>query len=938
MAQRSATVPVTVNAVADAVQINLQVPNTAPTADLQVSVANGLGGQRIDGTFSHDSITGTAGNDVIDTEQFIQIPISASFVGADTDGSETLSDQLLVKPPGYSAPVSLASIGAGLAYNAQGQAYLLVPGARAGQTLELTLQVTTTELRGGDTQVTQNTLAVVVPTRTSQGDTVDAGAGNDTVYGGGGADTLRGGAGNDAIYAGAGNDMLYGDSGADTLSGGGGNDTFYADFSDIVDGGSGSDTLNFIQSGTVAIGNISNIETIQLHSGNDLITVSNSNTRIDGGAGNNTLTFSGAGHTFNSTAFSGFTSVHINLTAAADILNLGDAGFITATSTLDGGAGQDTLNLTAGGSYDLSNATGIENIHATTAANVSVRIGSGTDDLDIFLHEDNVDTLIGSTVASSLNINISRDAFVDYLHQNRSDYGLDKNDNGDDTLTYQGHTFTLRDIDTLAFNDGQQLYLDTRNNVPIRVGDGATFSGFEDVALTLDTAVMVGQYYDIEREALTVNQDSVTVAGDIDDTWNVVQLGENIHGSRSGTYSVSDGHNTSVTNSLTTDFQSVNDAPTIRQSYYTTQIHGLSNNRVDRVYFEVTDSDNSGDQLNITASGNGAQTPVRYSISGNTANFYVDVYGVLFGRGTGVNHDQFTVTAEDISGAQVSIAAGRDYNRTIAYSGGSGSGGDRGGGGGGDGGDGGGGGKPILLDLNGGGLEFAPGLMAFDFDSDGEIEIGAWMTDREDGVLAIDYDGDGRITHGREIAFAEWHDDAQTDLPGLRLAFDANDDGIFDTNDERWAEFGVWRDSNGNGESDEGEFLNLDEVGIASFNLTSDGVFQSFDGVDVHGIGQFEYTDGRRSDFADATVYYHDDKPETPTPAPGETTPAVASTEDSPPPALIDPNEEADAIANQLASIINQLAGSALSDSEHGIVETTEPAHDYVDDHDTLVG
>ncbi len=930
MAQRSATVPVTVNAVADAVQINLQVPNTAPTADLQVSVANGLGGQRIDGTFSHDSITGTAGNDVIDTEQFIQIPISASFVGADTDGSETLSDQLLVKPPGYNAPVSLASIGAGLAYNAQGQAYLLVPGARAGQTLELTLQVTATELRGGDTQVTQNTLAVVVPTRTSQGDTVDAGAGNDTVYGGGGADILRGGAGNDAIYAGAGNDTLYGDSGADTLSGGSGNDTFYADFSDIVDGGSGSDTLNFIQSGTVAIGNISNIETIQLHSGNDLITVSNSNTRIDGGAGNNTLTFSGAGHTFNSSAFSGFTSVHINLTAAADILNLGDAGFITATSTLDGGAGQDTLNLTAGGSYDLSNAMGIENIHATTAANVSVRIGSGTDDLDIFLHEDNVDTLIGSTVASSLNINISRDAFVDYLHQNRSDYGLDKNDNGDDTLTYQGHTFTLRDIDTLAFNDGQQLYLDTRNNAPIRVGDGATFSGFEDVALTLDTAVMVGQYYDIEREALTVNQYSVTVAGDIDGAWNVVQLGENIHGSRSGTYSVSDGHNTSVTNSLTTDFQPVNDAPTIRQFYYTKQIYGLSNNRVDRVYFEVTDSDNSGDQLNITASGNGAQTPVRYSISGNTANFYVDVYGVLFGRGTGVgvNHNQFTATAGDISGAQVSITAGLNYLRSFYGSNGGCTGQDCHGGNN----------RPIFLDLNNDGFAFEANAVNFDYDSDGTLETGAWLADSADGVLAIDYDGDGIVTHGHEIAFADWHPDAQTDLHGLQLAFDTNQDGLLNAQDERWHEFGVWRDANSDGITDNGEFLSLEAMGIETFYLVSDNEYRQFDGVDVHGIGQFEYTDGRRSDFADATVYYHDDEPETPTPAPGETTPAVASTEDSPPPALIDPNEEADAIANQLASIINQLAGSALSDSEHGIVETTEPAHDYVDDHDTLVG
>ena len=80
---------------------------------------------------------------------------------------------------------------------------------------------------------------------------------NDTIYGALGNDTLSGGWGDDLLVGGQGNDQLSGSLGQDTLLGEQGNDLFLVDFensvrrrdegrtrfTDIIDGGSGVDTL-----------------------------------------------------------------------------------------------------------------------------------------------------------------------------------------------------------------------------------------------------------------------------------------------------------------------------------------------------------------------------------------------------------------------------------------------------------------------------------------------------------------------------------------------------------------------------------------------------------------------------------------------------------------------------------------------------------------------
>jgi Ca2+-binding RTX toxin-like protein len=77
-------------------------------------------------------------------------------------------------------------------------------------------------------------------------DTLNGYGGNDHLYGGDGSDHLNGGSGTDYLYGDAGNDYLDGGSGIDWMYGGTGNDVFYpSTLSEHIDGGSGTDTISF---------------------------------------------------------------------------------------------------------------------------------------------------------------------------------------------------------------------------------------------------------------------------------------------------------------------------------------------------------------------------------------------------------------------------------------------------------------------------------------------------------------------------------------------------------------------------------------------------------------------------------------------------------------------------------------------------------------------
>lgn len=161
-------------------------------------------------------------------------------------------------------------------------------------------------------------------------------------------------------------------------------------------------------------------------------------------------------------------------------------------------------------------------------------------------------------------------------------------------------------------------------------------------------------------------------------------------------------------------------------------------------------------------------------------------------------------------------------------------------GGGGDSGD---SGKPVVLDLDGDGVELVAledSTAFYDIDGDGYRERVGWVSP-DDGLLAYDKNGDGKISGRAELSFVDYVPGARTDLEGLRY-FDSNGDGRLDAKDAEWGRFRVWRDLDQDGESDPGELQTLAEAGVRSIGLTSDGVGRTVEGNRIFGEGS--YTDG----------------------------------------------------------------------------------------------
>jgi hypothetical protein len=161
---------------------------------------------------------------------------------------------------------------------------------------------------------------------------------------------------------------------------------------------------------------------------------------------------------------------------------------------------------------------------------------------------------------------------------------------------------------------------------------------------------------------------------------------------------------------------------------------------------------------------------------------------------------------------------------------------------------------PIVLDLDGDGVEFvtAAAGASFDYNGDGNALATAWAG-RDDGILALDANGNGGVDSGAEIIFGGG---GLTDLEGIAAKYDSNHDGMLDASDSDFAKFGVWQDADGDGQSDAGEFRSLSDAGIVSLSLTSDGqAYSAAEGqVKVFGSTIFTRADGSTGTAADASL------------------------------------------------------------------------------------
>lgn len=164
--------------------------------------------------------------------------------------------------------------------------------------------------------------------------------------------------------------------------------------------------------------------------------------------------------------------------------------------------------------------------------------------------------------------------------------------------------------------------------------------------------------------------------------------------------------------------------------------------------------------------------------------------------------------------------------------------------------------SPLILDLDGDGIEITPlsGAITFDHDADG-VRTGSAWAGADDGPLVLDLDGNGLIDSGRELfgnnTVVANGQKAADGYAALR-ALDANADGLIDALDAEFAGLRVWRDLDQDGVSDAGELQSLEEAGITQINLAKTAFTQTLaDGTRLDGQGSF-VLNGQTHTYTDA--------------------------------------------------------------------------------------
>ena len=162
-------------------------------------------------------------------------------------------------------------------------------------------------------------------------------------------------------------------------------------------------------------------------------------------------------------------------------------------------------------------------------------------------------------------------------------------------------------------------------------------------------------------------------------------------------------------------------------------------------------------------------------------------------------------------------------------------------------------GLPVVLDLDGNGVEIIPldrSTTSFAMD-DGPGRIRTAWAGSNDGLLAIDLGPngasgpDGVINQTKEIVFTAWAPGATSDMAALRQVFDTDQDGRLSSGDERWSDFRIWQDANSDGMSQAGEVRSLADRGVASIDLTPSGPIQILpDGSRIQGTSAYTRLDG----------------------------------------------------------------------------------------------
>ena len=125
---------------------------------------------------------------------------------------------------------------------------------------------------------------------------------------------------------------------------------------------------------------------------------------------------------------------------------------------------------------------------------------------------------------------------------------------------------------------------------------------------------------------------------------------------------------------------------------------------------------------------------------------------------------------------------------------------------------------PIVIDLNGNGIQTvarADAQGAFDLFGNGKAVVSGWISG-DDGFLAVDTNGNGKIDGINELFGGASKGDGFAKL----ASFDSNGDGLVNDLDSAFGQLQIWRDANGNHQTDAGELMGLADAGVASLTTS----------------------------------------------------------------------------------------------------------------------
>ncbi len=288
-------------------------------------------------------------------------------------------------------------------------------------------------------------------TGSAHNDVLTGDANNNVFLGGAGADHFFGGDGTDTVSyqdsatglsmdvdnvivgAGRGTGIAQGDviaTDVERIQGSNGDDILFSTRSSVVlDGGNGTDTIDFGQTTTgvtVNLGDTSKFVSIERVVGsahNDTLTASNNGSTLLAGNGNDTVS-GGSGSDFinmvtNNTSLVGDS---VNAGAGNDTVWINAAHLDGTVKNLDGGTGYDTLRVIAGATLDLGslNAVNFERLDlrsdggstqvSLSSADIRALVNSGSGNNVLTLRLDSSDSYLidaaqGETVTQGQSIN-----------------------------------------------------------------------------------------------------------------------------------------------------------------------------------------------------------------------------------------------------------------------------------------------------------------------------------------------------------------------------------------------------------------------------------------------------------------------------------------------------------------------------------------------------